>query len=141
MNRWILDTDHVSLLLRGNSEIVEQSERRYSRVVTTIITVQEVYNGWVGKTNNASDPDRLVELYAKLSRTVTFIKSVPILNFDESAKNCYVLLRQQNPLLTKKRLEKDLRIAAIALSQRDTLVTRNAKDFELVPGLRFESWV
>lgn len=141
MNRWILDTDHVSLLLRGNSDIVEQSERRHPYVVTTIITVQEIYNGWVGKTNNASDPDRLVELYAKLSKTVTFVKSAPILNFDESAKNCYVLLRQQTPLLAKKRLEKDLRIAAIALSQKDTLVTRNAKDFELIPNLRFEIWV
>jgi tRNA(fMet)-specific endonuclease VapC len=34
----------------------------------------------------------------------------------------------------------DLRIASIAVARNETLLTRNAKDFSKVPGLRFEDW-
>jgi tRNA(fMet)-specific endonuclease VapC len=34
----------------------------------------------------------------------------------------------------------DLSIAAITLAHKATLVTRNVKDFKLVPGLRYENW-
>jgi tRNA(fMet)-specific endonuclease VapC len=34
----------------------------------------------------------------------------------------------------------DLKIAAIALAHNATVLTRNVKDFKLVPGLRIEDW-
>ena len=47
-------------------------------------------------------------------------------------------------LLQHKKLKKigrgDLLIASIALAHRATLVTRNLKDFQLVPGLKVENW-
>ena len=34
----------------------------------------------------------------------------------------------------------DLRIAAIATAHNATLVTRNARDYQLVPGLTLDVW-
>jgi tRNA(fMet)-specific endonuclease VapC len=140
MNRWVLDTDHVSLFLAGHQSIIEQSARRHPDVAITIVTVQELYNGWVGKLNRNSDPDSLVKLYGKLAKTLDFIKSVQVLEFDESAKDHYIALREQHTFLNKKRIEKDVRIAAITQSQNAMMVTRNRQDFELIPNLKIENW-
>ena len=51
MSDWILDTDHVSLFLRGDQRVIEATERHGSNVMLTIITVQELFNGWVGRIN------------------------------------------------------------------------------------------
>jgi len=137
---WILDTDHVSLILRGNQQVIEAAARHHPNVVITIVTVQELFNGWVGRINQQANPENLVRLYSKLSQTVQFIKSVQVLNFDESAKNRYVHLKQQYPQLSRKRLDKDLKIASIALAQGTIMVTRNQKDFSLIPELTLENW-
>jgi tRNA(fMet)-specific endonuclease VapC len=65
---------------------------------------------------------------------------VPILEFDDRAHDCYTQLLDQHPPLRKKRLQQDMRIASIALVNGATVVTRNRRDFELVPGLSIEDW-
>jgi tRNA(fMet)-specific endonuclease VapC len=35
----------------------------------------------------------------------------------------------------------DKKIAAIAIAQNALLLTANRRDFELIPGLRFENWL
>jgi tRNA(fMet)-specific endonuclease VapC len=42
--------------------------------------------------------------------------------------------------LSKKRLEKDMRIAAISLSVDGIIITRNQKDFSQVLGIKIEDW-
>jgi tRNA(fMet)-specific endonuclease VapC len=137
---FILDTDHVSLWLRGKASVRARTVQSSSEVVITIITVQEIFNGWMGRLNNLPDLQNLTFEYENLWQTVEFIRSFQVLKFDSDADDCYVQILQANPLLRKKRLRQDLRIAAIALSVDATVVTRNRRDFELVPRLKIEDW-
>jgi tRNA(fMet)-specific endonuclease VapC len=57
--------------------------------VTTIITVQELFNGWAGRINDPAEATNLVRIYGKLSQTTEFLKTIEILPFSESANNYY----------------------------------------------------
>ena len=140
MSLWILDTDHVSLFLEGNKSVIGQVAKYANDVSITVITVQELFNGWNGKLNDPRQANNLSYLYTKLWKTTEFFKVINILNFDKNAENCYNNLRQNSKTLAKKRIEKDLRIASIALIHNATVVTRNYKDFSQVPNLKIENW-
>lgn len=138
MSRYILDTDHVSLILCNNSQVVANARQHQPDL--TIITVQELFNGWVGKINDPSKIHDLPTLYSRLWTTVKYIQTVEILNFTPEADNCLKRLLKDNPPLRKNRLQKDLRIAAIALSLNAVVVTRNRRDFAQVPGINIVDW-
>jgi tRNA(fMet)-specific endonuclease VapC len=141
MTLWILDTDHISLILRGSTNPCKRLSNCSPFVATTIISVQEVFNGWVGELNQpGNNRDRLIGKYRQLFLATELFKSVQVLEFDAKAFDCYESLLLQNPELRKKRLQQDLRIAAIALAQKAVVVTRNNRDFNLVPGLSIENW-
>jgi len=120
--------------------VTQAAASRHPEVAISIITVQELFNGWVNRINQSKDPDRLVQLYGKLTSTIDFIKSVPLLNFDESAKQVYVTLCSKNQKLAVSRLTKDVRIASIALANGSTVVTRNQRDFSLISDLPLDDW-
>ncbi len=140
MSLWILDTDHASLFLAGNKSITAQVAKRSNNVAITIVTVQELFNGWVGRLNNPAQAKKVTQLYTKLWETTEFIKVITVLNFDENAEDCYQMLRQSSKNLAKNKIEKDLKIACIALTQNATIVTRNYKDFSQIPNLKIDNW-
>ena len=131
----------VSLFLSGNKSVIAQVVEHSENIAITIITVQELFNGWNGKLNDPRQANNLSNLYTKLWKTTEFFKIITILNFDRDAEACYNNLRQNNSTLAKKKLEKDLRIASITLMQNAIVVTRNHKDFSQVPNLQLENWV
>ncbi len=139
MPRYIMDTDHTSYILRGDPSVIEQA-KSYEAAIT-IITVQELFNGWVSRANDPKQVDRLIEIYAKLSTTVGYLQTVEILDFTPDADYCLKQLLKNHANLRKNRLQKDLRIAAIALSLGATLATCNQKDFGQVPGLITIDWL
>jgi tRNA(fMet)-specific endonuclease VapC len=138
---WIFDTDHVSLILRGHPKIIARLGQVSTQTSTTIITVQEIFNGWMGELNQPNTKrETILDQYHRLFLAMELLKRLPILELDASAFDRYEALLVQNPSLRKKRLQKDLRIAAIALSCNAAVVTRNRRDFEQVPGLKLEDW-
>lgn len=137
---WILDTDHASLFLAGNKAIVTAVDKHYKNVAITVVTVQELFNGWVGRLNNPAQAQNLTLLYTKLWENTDFIKVITVLNFDKEAEDCYNMLKNSSKELAKNKIEKDLRIASIALTKDATVVTRNYKDFSQIPNLKLEDW-
>ncbi len=140
MTLWILDTDTVSLLLRRHPEVSQRVLENGANVAISVITVQEIFNGWVVRINQAKSVEDLVTLYSQLHKAILLCKKVPVLNFEVSASEQLTSLLRGSPSLAKQRLQKDMRIAAIALSLNATLVTRNYRDFSQVPELLVEDW-
>jgi tRNA(fMet)-specific endonuclease VapC len=137
---FILDTDSASLFLVGNQKLIYRVTQAVPHVVTTIVTVQELFNGWAGRVNDPAEANNLVRIYGKLWQTTEFLKTIEILTFSELANTYHQRLIQEHRFLAKKKLEKDMRIAAIALSVGGTIITRNQKDFAQVPNLKIEDW-
>jgi tRNA(fMet)-specific endonuclease VapC len=135
-----LDTDFVSLLLGGHPQISRRMALLGADVAISVVTIQELFNGWVVRINDAKDTQDLVRLYGKLNHTIALCKRVPVADFDQAAGDRYQQILIETPALSKKRLQKDMRIATIALSIGAIIVTRNYRGFSQVPGLLLEDW-
>ena len=140
MNRYLLDTDTVSFVLSNHPATVQRLRANQNNAAISIVTVQEVFNGWAGRLNTAKTIEEIVFLYDRLFRTMAFFRGIPILNFDEKAAERFQSLIQNNPQLNKHKLQKDMRIAAIAIANDAIVVTRNQRDFSLVPELTILDW-
>lgn len=140
MTLYVLDTDHVSMWLEDHPVICENIAQHRLDLVITIVTVQEIFNGWISRINHPSEASRQVSLYAKLSGFIALLKDVDVLDFNHEADRTFRTILSQNPPLRKSRLQKDMRIASITLASGGTVVTRNRRDFEQVPGLLIEDW-
>ena len=79
-------------------------------------------------------------LYSKLWTTVKYLQTIEVLDFTPEADTCLKKLLKDHPPLRKNRLQKDMRIAAIALSIDATAIAHNQRDFCQVPGLSIEDW-
>ncbi len=82
------------------------------------------------------DPDREIEVYARLVKHIGNYRNIHVLPFDRRAVNQFEKLRTQKIRIGTN----DLKIASIALSLDATLITRNLHDFVHVPNLRIEDW-
>lgn len=140
MSLWLLDTDHVSLLLERHPQVSRRVAEVGAEVAISIVTVQELFNGWVVRINDAREVEDVVRLYGKLNRTVALFGRARVLDFDEKAGQSFQRLLNENPTLSKQRLQKDMRISAIPLSNDAVVVTRNYRDFSQVPSLKIEDW-
>ena len=137
MTRFVLDTDHLSLLQRAHPLVV----RRVAAVARedlaiTIVTAEEQLRGWLAAIRRQHMSERQVGAYAGFRNALVTLQSISILEFDVLAYRQYELLRRQSIRIGSQ----DLRIAAITLVIGATLITRNRRDFSQVPGLAIEDW-
>jgi tRNA(fMet)-specific endonuclease VapC len=136
---YILDTDHFSLLQRGNQNIVQRIITNPNNIAITIITAEELIRGrfqLIREYSNQKQAHKLASAYDKLSETLDDLKPLNILKYDQQADDIYWELRQEKILIGTQ----DLRIAAIVLAHNSILVTRNYRDFQQVPNLLLENW-
>ncbi len=136
----ILDTDHMTILERGGIGAVPLEVRlaqvSADELATTIISYEEQMRGWLSYISQAKTPQQLVEAYASLQNHVETYRNTAILAYDDLASEQFKQLNQARVRIGTK----DLRIAAICLASSATLLSRNLRHFEQVPGLRVEDW-
>ncbi len=137
---YLLDTDHVSLIARGGAEGRRILERltgtEQHLIAVSIISYEEQVRGWLSEISSARTVDRQKSKYNELTRMLMYYCVTPILAFDDNAISEY-----QRLWLMRLRIgTMDLKIAAIALANDVTLLTRNILDFAKVPDLRIEDW-
>lgn len=68
------------------------------------------------------------------------VADLPVLSYDAGAARIHAELRAELERSGRSLPFVDGQIAAIAISQGLTLVTRNQRDFNAVPGLRWTNW-
>jgi tRNA(fMet)-specific endonuclease VapC len=107
-----------------------------SELAVTVINVEEQITGWQIYLRRAKTDKELAMAYEKLAASVRVLSGMHILGFSEAAIARYNLLLAMKLNVGKM----DLRIAAIALEEGATVITRNLRDFQRVPELICENW-
>ncbi len=136
----ILDTDHMSELFRealNAKSLIDRLSRTTEFRATTIVTAEELLRGRLAQTAKARSGGSLIESYARLHTTLAGLKHFRILPFDIGSARILEQLRGQRLGVGTM----DLRIASIAIANNATLLSRNLRDFERVPGLTVEDWL
>ena len=134
--RYLLDTDIISNLMRREPSLT--LVQRLARVppeaqCTSAITLGELMYG------AQRLPARAADLLARIEQLIP--EQLPVLSFDESAARRYGSIRAGLEAAGTPIGEAYLRIAAIALAHRLTVVTANVRHFERVPQLEVENWL
>ena len=139
----VLDTDHLSLLERGEGLLADRLRLRLDASplpkATTIVTYEEQCRGWLAYVARAQSHVDQIDAYFKLWRHLeTYRKpAVTVLQYEAVAAAEYQRFRKSKISVGPM----DLKIAAIVLAHDATLLSRNLKDFEQVPGLKVENWL
>jgi tRNA(fMet)-specific endonuclease VapC len=135
---FVLDTDTLSLLLRGHARVIDRVAHATEEVAITLITRIELLQGRFASVLKAESGERLIQAQRRLAESEKDLDRFTILVFDSLAAAEFDRLRQKGKL---KRIGRcDLLIAVLTLANRATLVTRNRRDFGQVPGLKVEDW-
>jgi tRNA(fMet)-specific endonuclease VapC len=137
MSLFILDTDILSLYWEGNEPVRSRVDAHGpGGVAITVISAEEQVSGWYTLVRQAKQNNDLARAYQRLADCIAFLAGWRILSFTEPAITRYDQLKAMKFNVAKM----DLRIAAIVLENGGTLVTRNLRDFQRVPGLSLENW-
>jgi len=135
--KFLLDTDHVSLLLANDQRVMWNLLcHSADDCAISVITVEEELVGWLTDLNRARDQVKRERISRKMAHTIMGLAGWTILPFTLAAMNRYDgLLRMKLNVGSN-----DLRIAAIAICRGAIVVTRNRRDFSRVPGLAIVDW-
>jgi tRNA(fMet)-specific endonuclease VapC len=105
-------------------------------ITTSIITYEEQMRGWLSYLARARGLVGQVGAYGRLSRHIEYYSQIQVHPFNEPAAVEFQKLRGQQLRVGTM----DLKIAAIAISLRCTLLSRNLKDFRQVQNLDVQDW-
>lgn len=136
----LLDTDHLSVLRGDPSERQARLTTRLAAVKgeeigTTVVTVEEQMRGWLATLAKERQTRRWIRPYDELASLFEFFADWLIVRFDEPAAAVFDSYNRVRISAS------DRKIAAITIARGALLLTANRRDFDQIPGLRFENWL
>jgi tRNA(fMet)-specific endonuclease VapC len=137
---YLLDTDHLSILERGGAESLTLSMRLSGvaemQIVSCIVVYEEQMRGWLAEGARARTTHAMTLAYEDLTENLKVHCNMTLLPFDDFAAVRFDELKKAKINIGTQ----DLKIAAIALVNDATVLTRNSRHFSKVPDLRIEDW-
>jgi tRNA(fMet)-specific endonuclease VapC len=137
----VLDTDHLTEYQKGTSPAALILKQRLDQTVepyaTTIISLEEIMRGWLAAIRRIQGARQQIAAYAKLQRLFRFFATWDVLEWDDAAVDQFEALKQAKTRVGTM----DLKIASVCLAADATLLSRNARDFNQVKGLKVEDWL
>jgi tRNA(fMet)-specific endonuclease VapC len=134
------DTDILTEILSGNPAYAQRiAGVPVHDQAVPIVAVEEIFRGRLNTIRQAEAGKARITIevaYALFEQSLSDFRGVKVLSLTEHAER---LLRGWR----KKKLKgstHDLRIAAICIANSATLVTRNRRDFQSIPGLSVQFW-
>lgn len=135
----ILDTDILGHVFQGTPRVVERLNAATVDLFTTVISQIELLQARYAFVLKAADAPQLLRAQEWLDRTAALLEQFPAIPIELRAAEQFDALRRVRKL--RKIGRPDLLIASIALAHDAVLVTRNVRDFSLVPELQIENWL
>ncbi|MEX2215074.1 MAG: type II toxin-antitoxin system VapC family toxin [Phycisphaeraceae bacterium] len=134
------DTDIFTLIVAGEASLgVRAAIFPPNDQFLPIVVVEEVLRGRLNVIRLAEAGKSKVSVsraYALFEGTVTALRRVRLLPYTDDAHSLFEIWRRAKLHVATH----DLRIAAICVAHDVTLVSRNKRDFEQVPGLKLAIW-
>jgi tRNA(fMet)-specific endonuclease VapC len=135
--RYLIDTDHLTLLEQGDANVTSNvTSRTPEEIAISVVTVEESLRGRLALLARATTGLLRVRRYRELHESIDLIGRIQIVDYCDSSETNFLSLRA----LKLNVGTRDLRIASIALANFLVVVTRNRRDFGRVPGPVIEDW-
>jgi predicted nucleic acid-binding protein len=136
----ILDSDTVSALFRAPNDHATLSDRIRAtppdEIGITAISVAEILEGFLALIRKQQARNQESAAYELLVQAFRYLNRFPILPYDAESERMFLAF----PPRVRRIGRGDCQIAAIALRHGGTIVTRNLRHFQAVPGILCDDW-
>ena len=137
MLQFLFDTDHLTLYQHDHPPLMQRlAIQPVDSVGICPINIEEVMRGRLAKLGRTLTGGLHVEAYAYLVAAVELFRRFPLVPFDDPSETQFQNLKRARVRVGTL----DLKIGAIALTNRLTVLTRNRSDFGRIPGLAMADW-
>lgn len=137
MLQFVLDTDHLTLFQHDHEPLMRRlAVAPAGSVGTTVVTLEESTRGRLAVVARARTGPERIQAYQRLLNSFRVALRFPVVAFDQLSEDRFQHLRSLRLHIGTP----DLKIAAVALANNLTVLTRNVRDFGRVPGLAIQDW-
>ena len=137
MPQFLFDSDHLTLFQHKHPPLMQRLAAQPADAVAICpINIEETMRGRLASLARVLAGPKHVQAYAHLVAAEEMFRLFPLVPFDAGSESQFQQLRAARLHVGTL----DLKIAAIALTNGLTVLTRNRSDFGRVPGLTIADW-